>query len=184
VIARIETPWGPLWISGGADAVDRVSWSPIGGDPHQGDLDWIAGPLERYFLGKDNRLPGRLLFMRPGVLWARNPSRSRPLTYAQKILEHIAEIPYGSTMTYGEVAARTGNPRAARGVGSVCRGNPLPVVVPCHRVVGARCLGGYTPGLSFKRELLALERAHRCGPNGRDGSWSPPATSGAVSGLD
>ncbi|HOD33979.1 MAG TPA: MGMT family protein, partial [Holophaga sp.] len=66
----------------------------------------------------------------------------------------------GETLTYGELAARAGSPRAARAVGQAMRRNPLPILVPCHRVVGERWSGGYSfgQGLATKRRLLDLER--------------------------
>jgi methylated-DNA-[protein]-cysteine S-methyltransferase len=69
-------------------------------------------------------------------------------------------VPYGATVTYGELAARSGLGKAytaARGVGSIMGSNPLPVVVPCHRVLGSDSLGGFGGGLASKEWLLALE---------------------------
>lgn len=71
------------------------------------------------------------------------------------------EIPYGETRSYGEIAAACGNRKAARAVGQAVHRNPLPIIVPCHRVVGASNLGGYAGGLTVKRFLLRLEGA--CG---------------------
>ena len=76
------------------------------------------------------------------------------------VLRHLSEIPYGSTESYGQVAVASGSPRAVRAVGSACATNPLPIVVPCHRVVRSDgSLGGYLGGLPTKERLLALERA-------------------------
>ncbi len=158
MIASLDTPCGTVWISGGSEAVDEVSWSPIEGGRHKGDLDWIMYALTAYFDGKAEKFPGGLIFMGPGILWARNCQGVRPLTGSQGILEAISRIPYGSTMTYGNVASNAGKPGAARAVGSVCRSNPLPVIVPCHRVVGVNSLGGYTPGIKIKEFLLEIER--------------------------
>jgi O-6-methylguanine DNA methyltransferase len=67
-------------------------------------------------------------------------------------------IPYGRVATYGDLARQVGEPRAARAVGQVMANNPLPIVIPCHRVVASNgALGGYSGGLHLKRELLALE---------------------------
>jgi methylated-DNA-[protein]-cysteine S-methyltransferase len=74
------------------------------------------------------------------------------------VWDALAEIPYGSTTTYSELAARLGRPSACRAVGAANGRNPLPVIVPCHRVVGAAgALTGYGGGLECKRLLLALE---------------------------
>ena len=70
----------------------------------------------------------------------------------------LREIPYGRTCTYGEIAARIGRPRASRAVGMANNRNPIAIVVPCHRVVGASgALVGYAAGLEVKEKLLALE---------------------------
>ncbi|MBJ7386549.1 MAG: MGMT family protein, partial [Mycolicibacterium sp.] len=72
----------------------------------------------------------------------------------------LPDIAYGHTATYGEVAAAVGNPKAVRAVGSACATNPLPVVVPCHRVLRSDgSLGGYVGGPQAKTTLLTLERA-------------------------
>jgi methylated-DNA-[protein]-cysteine S-methyltransferase len=80
--------------------------------------------------------------------------------FRQRVQRHLTEIPYGRTESYGEVASLVGNPRAVRAVGSACATNPLPVVVPCHRVLRTGgALGGYVGGLHVKTALLALEHA-------------------------
>jgi methylated-DNA-[protein]-cysteine S-methyltransferase len=76
------------------------------------------------------------------------------------VLGHLTEIGYGHTESYAEVALATGNPNAVRAVGSACATNPLPVLVPCHRVLRSDgSLGGYLGGLDAKRVLLSLESA-------------------------
>jgi methylated-DNA-[protein]-cysteine S-methyltransferase len=85
--------------------------------------------------------------------------RSLP-AYNQRVLAELARVEYGRTTTYGELAAITGNPRAARAVGTVMHRNPIPIVLPCHRVVGAKGqLTGYAGGLERKEQLLRLEGA-------------------------
>jgi methylated-DNA-[protein]-cysteine S-methyltransferase len=80
--------------------------------------------------------------------------------FARAVLEQLARVPYGETTTYGRLAASAGRPRAARAVGTVMNRNPIPIVLPCHRVVGATgALVGYAGGLDRKRTLLALEGA-------------------------
>jgi methylated-DNA-[protein]-cysteine S-methyltransferase len=76
------------------------------------------------------------------------------------VLEELARVPYGHTATYGELAARAGSPKAARAVGMVMNRNPIPIVLPCHRIVGASgSLVGYAGGLERKVALLELEGA-------------------------
>ena len=80
--------------------------------------------------------------------------------FAQHVLEELARVPYGQTTTYGRLAAKVGAPRAARAVGTVMNRNPIPIVLPCHRVVGANgSLTGYGGGLDVKEKLLRLEGA-------------------------
>lgn len=81
--------------------------------------------------------------------------------FSARVLRLLPEIPPGETLSYGRVADRLGNPRAARAVGQACAANPWPLLVPCHRVVGARGLGGFGGGLALKEALLAWERRNR-----------------------
>jgi methylated-DNA-[protein]-cysteine S-methyltransferase len=75
-----------------------------------------------------------------------------------KVLRALARVPYGRTVTYGELAARVGRPHGARAVGQAMARNPVPLVIPCHRVVACGGgLGGYGGGLDLKRRLLDLE---------------------------
>jgi methylated-DNA-[protein]-cysteine S-methyltransferase len=110
-------------------------------------LDPLARELDDYFAGvrHDFDVPLDLRLSRG---------------FRLSVLRHLTEIPYGSTESYGQVAAATGSPRAVRAVGSACATNPLPIVVPCHRVVRSDgSLGGYLGGLPAKERLLALEHA-------------------------
>jgi methylated-DNA-[protein]-cysteine S-methyltransferase len=78
--------------------------------------------------------------------------------FGRRVLEATAAIPYGSVSSYGEVAARAGSPRGFRAAGNALGANPLPIVLPCHRVVHAGGgLGGYTGGVDRKQTLLAIE---------------------------
>jgi len=80
--------------------------------------------------------------------------------FHRRVLRELARVPYGQVVTYGELAARTAQPRAARAVGMVMNRNPLPIVLPCHRVIGANGkLVGYAGGLERKETLLRLEGA-------------------------
>jgi O-6-methylguanine DNA methyltransferase len=79
--------------------------------------------------------------------------------FQKKVLKTISKIPPGETMTYGEVAKAAGKPGAARAVGNVMASNPIPLILPCHRVVASNGMGGFSVGLEIKRKLLELEGA-------------------------
>ncbi len=80
--------------------------------------------------------------------------------FRRDVVSHLTKIPYGTTSSYGELAAAVGNPRAVRAVGSACAHNPVPLIVPCHRVVRSDgTIGDYLGGTETKRSLLALEAA-------------------------
>jgi methylated-DNA-[protein]-cysteine S-methyltransferase len=75
-----------------------------------------------------------------------------------RVWEHLQKIPYGETISYGQLASRIGNPKAARAVGLANGSNPIPIIVPCHRVIGSNgSLVGYGGGLPIKKALLLLE---------------------------
>lgn len=110
-------------------------------------LDAAARQLDEYFSGR------RHAFALP---------LDRQLTagFRATVLERLTEIAYGATRSYREVAVEAGRPTAVRAVGSACATNPLPIVVPCHRVLRSDgTLGGYLGGLDAKRALLDLEHA-------------------------
>ncbi|UCH78774.1 MAG: methylated-DNA--[protein]-cysteine S-methyltransferase [Candidatus Coatesbacteria bacterium] len=85
------------------------------------------------------------------------PFHLRVTPFQFRVLEAISAVPYGETATYGEIAARIGSPRGARAVGAACSANPIPLIIPCHRLVGAAGPGGYGGGLALKRKLLHHE---------------------------
>jgi methylated-DNA-[protein]-cysteine S-methyltransferase len=76
-----------------------------------------------------------------------------------RVYREVAKVPYAETATYGEIAKRVGT--GPRVVGMAMAHNPTPLVIPCHRIVGARSLGGFSSGLALKKALLALEQEHR-----------------------
>ncbi|HIR02071.1 MAG TPA: methylated-DNA--[protein]-cysteine S-methyltransferase [Candidatus Aveggerthella stercoripullorum] len=82
--------------------------------------------------------------------------------FQRAVWKALQNIPYGQTRSYADIAAVVGNPKATRAVGSANNRNPIAVLIPCHRVVGANGkLTGYAGGLALKQRLLDLERAHR-----------------------
>lgn len=112
-----------------------------------GRLDRVAGELDEYFTGRRDTFDLPLDF---------RLSRG----FRRDVLSHLNEIAYGHTASYGDVARLVGNPRAVRAVGTACALNPLPLVVPCHRVVRTGgAMGRYAGGEEAKRILLALEAA-------------------------
>ena len=82
--------------------------------------------------------------------------------FGRRVLGQTARIPYGSVATYGDIAREIGSPRAARATGNALGSNPMPIVVPCHRVVASGGkMGGYTGGIERKQLLLTLERGEK-----------------------
>ena len=118
----------------------RVLRSPRPTDEARRQLDeYFAGERQRFDLPIDLRL-------------ARE--------FANAVLKELSRVPYGQLTTYGKLAAKAGRPRAARAVGTIMNRNPVPIVLPCHRVVGSTgALTGYGGGLDRKRALLELEGA-------------------------
>ena len=146
----LSTPIGPLTLEGG-DAGLAVIWfgerespgAPRGEHPV---LDLTRRQLEEYFAGE------RRTFDLPLDV-------SAGTEFQREAWLALAAIPYGTTTTYGRQAERIGRPRAVRAVGAANGRNPLPVVLPCHRVVGASGgLTGFGGGLDVKRALLDLEQ--------------------------
>lgn len=88
------------------------------------------------------------------------PLRAAGTAFEEEVWASVRAIPFGDTRSYGEIAAAVGRPRAARAVGNAVGANPLPLLVPCHRVLATnRRLGGFGGGLDWKRFLLRLEGA-------------------------
>ena len=148
-----DSPVGRLRLAqqGGALCALAPASAPLPAPWRQGDSPLLAlarRELEAYFAGRLRRFsvplaPAGTAFQRS--CWAA-----------------LCRIPYGETRTYGQQAAALGRPRAARAVGSANRANPIMILIPCHRVIGANgALTGYAGGLAMKQFLLGLERANR-----------------------
>lgn len=89
------------------------------------------------------------------------PLAAQGTEFQQRVWKALRTIPYATTISYGELARRIGNPKASRAVGLANGANPLSIIVPCHRVIGANgSLTGYGGGLKAKKHLLDLERRH------------------------
>jgi len=150
----LRTPVGVLRVTAsdeGVTAIDRVSRASAAPRAKASaratrNVDTAVRQLREYFAGT------RRNFTVPLHL-AGTPFQQRAWLEMQK-------IPYGSTISYAQQAARMKKPRAVRAVGSANGANPIPIIVPCHRVVASNGgLGGYALGLAMKRRLLAIERA-------------------------
>jgi methylated-DNA-[protein]-cysteine S-methyltransferase len=112
-----------------------------------GPVGTVARQLDEYFGGKRKSFE-----LEVDLRLARD--------FGRTVLEELGRVPFGEVTTYGTLAARAGKPRAARAVGTIMNRNPVPIVLPCHRVVGANgSLVGYAGGLERKQLLLRLEGA-------------------------
>jgi methylated-DNA-[protein]-cysteine S-methyltransferase len=108
-------------------------------------LKEAAKQLEKYLAGK---LTGFSLPLSP-----------EGTAFMKQVWSNLCGIPYGKTATYGDIASKVGSPRAARAVGLANNRNPIPIFIPCHRVIGADgSLTGYRGGLELKKRLLELEK--------------------------
>lgn len=160
--AEFPTSWGVFRAAASAGGVVAMGLPEDGG--------------RRFFAYLKDKYPAFLLFERtaPELEQARAeleeylagrrrefavPFHIRATPFQFKIYEAVSAIPYGSTATYREIAERVGSPGAARAVGAACAANPIPLIIPCHRVVGASGLGGYGGGAVLKRKLLEHEGA-------------------------
>jgi methylated-DNA-[protein]-cysteine S-methyltransferase len=154
-----DTPLGDLLVGVTDHGLCRIHFDP---DPER-ELESLARqfgprvlrsaqPVERVKLQLDEYFAGKRRAF--DVDWDLRPLPA----FNQRVLAELAHIEYGTTTTYGDLAAVSGSPRAARAVGTVMNRNPIPIVLPCHRVVGANGkLVGYAGGLERKEQLLRLE---------------------------
>jgi methylated-DNA-[protein]-cysteine S-methyltransferase len=150
----VETPVGVVLVAASDEGVCRISYAA--------DVDAVARAVGRRVL----RVPARLDEAREQLAQYFAGERRdfdlaldlRAPEFQRAVLTELARVPYGEVATYGELARRIGKPRAARAVGGALNRNPIPIVLPCHRVVGAGgALVGYAGGLERKQRLLALE---------------------------
>jgi methylated-DNA-[protein]-cysteine S-methyltransferase len=156
-----DTPIGPLLVGVTDHGVCRIWFDP---QPereletlarlHGSRVLRVSGPVEQVRRELDEYFAGRRQRFDVDV-----DVRALP-EYNRRVLAELARVEYGHTTTYGTLAAQSGNPRAARAVGTVMNRNPIPIVLPCHRVVGSTGkLTGYAGGLDRKEQLLRLEGA-------------------------
>lgn len=153
----IDSPVGPLLLAGDDQGVHVVafasgsrapmvdpSWAP----DTTGRLRGVRRELEAYFSGRLRAFTTPVVFS--------------GTSFQHHVWTELCRIPYGETISYLELARRIGHPKAVRAVGLANGANPIAIVVPCHRVIGANgSLTGYGGGLPIKRALLALERGEQ-----------------------
>jgi len=85
------------------------------------------------------------------------PLKIEGTDFQKSVWDELRNIPYGETASYGDIAKRVSRPNAYRAVGSACNINPLPLIIPCHRVVASKGIGGFSGGLTLKRKLMEIE---------------------------
>jgi methylated-DNA-[protein]-cysteine S-methyltransferase len=152
----VESPVGDLFVAATPRGLCRVSYTVEGTDEELArrfgarvlrmPLDEVRRELDEYFSGRRHEFE--------------LPIDLRGTQFNDNVLHELARVPYGQTDTYGHLAAKVGRPKAARAVGMVMNHNPIAIVLPCHRIVGANgSLTGYAGGLEIKRTLLELEGA-------------------------
>jgi methylated-DNA-[protein]-cysteine S-methyltransferase len=154
---RIESRVGPLLLAGDATALTRLEFHEAGRHRLRIESHWredaepfraAVQQLGEYFAG--DRREFELALRLDGT------------EFQRRVWAELVRIPYGETISYGELARRIGNPAAARAVGLANGANPVAIVVPCHRVIGSDgSLTGFGGGLPIKQKLLDLERRQR-----------------------
>ncbi len=148
----VETPIVSLAVATANGAVTRIDLNERGSRTAEAPFEkQVAQELQEYFAGARTEFTF--------------PTAPGGTAFDQRVWRALGKIPYGGTATYGEIASAVDNPNAARAVGAANGRNPIPIVVPCHRVVAAGGkLGGYGGGgggLDLKRRLLNLEAGQR-----------------------
>lgn len=148
----LETPIGELLIAGDAAALKVIGF-PEGSRRREPDADWIfsekpfdevCAQLTAYFAGQRKSFDLKL-----------DPGGTE---FQRQVLDELQKIPYGTTVTYSDIARRIGRPKAVRAVGAANGRNPIPIVIPCHRVIGADgSMTGFGGGIPTKEALLRLE---------------------------
>jgi len=161
-IARIESPFGPLIAASTDNGLIRLAFPDESEEALLDELSRRVSPLIEE-APADPTLVSELSGYFSGRVKSFTAKLDRRLItgeFQRNVLEETEAIPYGETESYTGIAAAAGSPRGSRAAGNALGSNPLPIVIPCHRVVRAcGALGGYGGGLHIKRELLALEGA-------------------------
>lgn len=154
----VETPLGWVGILGSTTGLRCITLPQRSAKNALQKLDGMGDATysSRFFADLEKRL--KLYFAGKRVTFTDRLDLSEATTFQCKVWEVTQLIPYGETRSYGWVARQLGKPEAVRAVGQALARNPLPIIIPCHRVVASNGkLGGYSGGLGMKRYLLRLE---------------------------
>ncbi|MEO0576745.1 MAG: methylated-DNA--[protein]-cysteine S-methyltransferase [Pseudomonadota bacterium] len=150
----LPSPVGPFYVAGSEDTIvatgfedgDQVRLPRDGWREDAAPLTFALEPLRAYFDGE--------------VVEFNVPVETTGTDFQRSVWRALQDIPFGVTASYGDIARAIGNPKAVRAVGSANNANPIPIIIPCHRVIGADgTLVGFGGGLPAKAALLALEGA-------------------------
>jgi methylated-DNA-[protein]-cysteine S-methyltransferase len=152
---QFETPFGPAWASidtnGAVTAFSFGSGEDADGGNPLAARQLIARQMEAFFSGTRQTFDF--------------PLAPKGTGFQKQVWAELMKIPFGETISYGELARRIGNPAASRAVGRANATNPIALIVPCHRVIGTNGkLTGYAGGLDLKDKLLSWERLMKGGP--------------------
>jgi methylated-DNA-[protein]-cysteine S-methyltransferase len=146
----VDTPFGPIGVEFRGGRLLRIELHPAKKVARKaersGEASRLCSDLSRYFAGKKVSFSGYRVDL------------SRLPGFTRQVLLATRRIPYGECRSYGELAGLIGHPKAARAVGGALGRNPIPIVIPCHRVIRTNgSVGGFGAGIELKRRLLALE---------------------------
>ncbi len=150
---HMATPIGQLLLVAGDDGLRQIVF-PKNGAAVEPQPDWIEdrSALREPMVQLESYFTGHLEIFDL-------PLAPEGTPFQQNVWRQLCKIPYGETISYGELARRIGNPKASRAVGLANGSNPSPIIIPCHRVIGSNGqLTGYGGGLHIKEKLLALEK--------------------------
>lgn len=143
----IDSPLGPLTLAGTEDALTEIAFGDAREEKDSASpvLELAARELAEYFEGKRKEFTV--------------PLAPEGTAFQRRVWDALREVPYGETESYKDIAVRIGKPGAAIAVGQANSRNPIPIIIPCHRIIGANGkLVGYTGGLHIKIALLELEK--------------------------
>ncbi len=159
----LSTPIGPLWLAGTEHGVLRVAFGHEDTGALRSDLEKLTGARAEHSTDLLEDVTRQLTEYFDGTRHVLDPALDRRLStgFRGEVQDGLADIPYGTTQTYKQLAHRLGRPGAVRAVGTACATNPLPLLLPCHRVLRSDGgPGGYRGGLAAKQWLLHHEGTH------------------------